>query len=130
MTLHFYLFVIVSCFIVKLFNFPWVLYSFSIFSLFGVLLSRHRKVFHFLNHSNDNQLSKFFSESVSQSVQSLSNKYIYILIQPWTFFGRTDAEAEAPILWPPDAKSWLWKSPWCWGRLRARGEGDSRGWDG
>ena len=23
------------------------------------------------------------------------------------FFGRTDAEAEAPILWPPDAKSWL-----------------------
>ena len=25
--------------------------------------------------------------------------------QPWIFFGRTDAEAEAPILWPPDAKS-------------------------
>ena len=27
--------------------------------------------------------------------------------QPWDFFGMTDAEAEAPILWPPDAKSWL-----------------------
>ena len=27
--------------------------------------------------------------------------------RPWTFTGRTDAEAEAPILWPPDAKSWL-----------------------
>ena len=27
--------------------------------------------------------------------------------QPWDFFGRSDAEAEAPILWPPDAKSWL-----------------------
>ena len=27
--------------------------------------------------------------------------------QPWIFFGRTDAEAEAPILWPPDVKSWL-----------------------
>ena len=27
--------------------------------------------------------------------------------QPWKFAGRTDAEAEAPILWPPDAKSWL-----------------------
>ena len=27
--------------------------------------------------------------------------------QPWIFIGRTDAEAEAPILWPPDAKSWL-----------------------
>ena len=27
--------------------------------------------------------------------------------QPWIFIRRTDAEAEAPILWPPDAKSWL-----------------------
>ena len=32
--------------------------------------------------------------------------------QSWIFIGRTDAEAEAPILWPPDAKSWLiWKNP-------------------
>ena len=30
--------------------------------------------------------------------------------QSWVFFGRTDVEAETPILWPPDAKSWLiWK---------------------
>ena len=27
--------------------------------------------------------------------------------QPWIFIGRTDAEAEVLILWPPDAKSWL-----------------------
>ena len=27
--------------------------------------------------------------------------------QSWIFIGRTDAEAEAPILWPPNAKSWL-----------------------
>ena len=27
--------------------------------------------------------------------------------QSWIFIGRTGAEAEAPILWPPDAKSWL-----------------------
>ena len=27
--------------------------------------------------------------------------------QSWTFIGRTDAEAEAPILWPPDAKNWF-----------------------
>ena len=26
--------------------------------------------------------------------------------QPWMFIGRTDSEAEAPILWPPDVKSW------------------------
>ena len=25
----------------------------------------------------------------------------------WIFIGRTDAEAEAPVLWPPDAKNWL-----------------------
>ena len=27
--------------------------------------------------------------------------------QSWLFIGRTDAEAETPILWPPDAKNWL-----------------------
>ena len=27
--------------------------------------------------------------------------------QPWIFIGRTDAEAEAPIIWPPAAKSWV-----------------------
>ena len=27
--------------------------------------------------------------------------------QPWVFLGRTDAEAETPVLWPPHAKSWL-----------------------
>ena len=27
--------------------------------------------------------------------------------QSWIFIGRTDAENEAPILWPPDAKNWL-----------------------
>ena len=32
--------------------------------------------------------------------------------QSWIFIGRTDAEAETPILWPPDAKNWLiWKDP-------------------
>ena len=27
--------------------------------------------------------------------------------QPWTFIGKTNAEAETPIFWPPHAKSWL-----------------------
>ena len=32
--------------------------------------------------------------------------------QSWVLIGRTDAEAETPILWPPDEKSWLiWKYP-------------------
>ena len=32
--------------------------------------------------------------------------------QSWVFIGRTNVEAETPILWPPDSKSWLiWKDP-------------------
>ena len=32
--------------------------------------------------------------------------------QSWVFIGRTDVEAETPVPWPPDAKSWLiWKDP-------------------
>ena len=27
--------------------------------------------------------------------------------QPWIFIEKTDAKAEAPILWPPNSKSWL-----------------------
>ena len=52
--------------------------------------------------------------------------------QSWIFIGMTDIEAEAPILWPPDAKNWLiWKDPdagkdWRLGKT----EGDDRGWDG
>ena len=42
--------------------------------------------------------------------------------QSWIFIGRTEAEAEAPILWPPDAKNWLiGKDPDAgkgWGRRR------------
>ena len=50
--------------------------------------------------------------------------------QPWIFIGRTAAKAEAPILWPPDAKSWLiGKNPGCWERLRAGGKEGYRGWD-
>ena len=36
-----------------------------------------------------------------------SNQSILKEINPWTFIGRTDAEAETPVLWLPHAKSWL-----------------------
>jgi len=49
--------------------------------------------------------------------------------QSWIFIGRTDAKAEAPILWPSDEELTHWKSPWCLERLKAGGEGDDRGWD-
>ena len=36
-----------------------------------------------------------------------SNQSILKEIQSWVFIGRTDADAETPILWPPDAKGRL-----------------------
>ena len=41
--------------------------------------------------------------------------------------GRTDVEAETPILWPPDAELTHLKRPRCWERLRAGGEVDNGG---
>ena len=44
--------------------------------------------------------------------------------QSWIFIGMTNAEAETPILWPPDAKNWpIWKDPDA-GKI----EGERRGW--
>ena len=48
----------------------------------------------------------------------------------WIFIGRTDAEAETPILWPPEEEPTHGKRAWCWERLKAGGEGEDRGWDG
>ena len=52
--------------------------------------------------------------------------------QSWIFTGRTDAEAETPILWPPHAKSWLtgkdsdaWRN---WGQEKGMTEDDMAGW--
>jgi len=45
--------------------------------------------------------------------------------QPWMFIGNTDAEAEAPILCPPDAKSWLTGNTLMLGKTEERRR---RGW--
>jgi len=45
--------------------------------------------------------------------------------QSWIFIGRTDAEAEAPILWPPDAKNWLTGKDPDAGKIES---GRRRGW--
>ena len=45
----------------------------------------------------------------------------------WVFIGRT--EAEAPILWPPDAKSWLTIKDPAAEKIEAKGEEDGREWD-
>ena len=52
--------------------------------------------------------------------------------QPWIFIGRTDAKTEAPILWPPNAKSWLiGKDPDAgkdWGQEEKGGDRGLDGW--
>ena len=45
----------------------------------------------------------FESPSDSKEIKTVNPKRN----QPWIFIGKTDAEAEAPILWPPDGKSRL-----------------------
>ena len=50
--------------------------------------------------------------------------------QPWIFIGRTDAEAEAPILWPPGWSAGSLEKTLMLGRLKAGGEGDDRWLDG
>ena len=50
--------------------------------------------------------------------------------QSWILIGRTDAEVEAPILWPPDAKNWVIEKDPDGEILKVGGEGDDREWDG
>ena len=47
--------------------------------------------------------------------------------QPWILIGRTDAEAEAPVLWPPDWDSL--EKTLLLGKIEGKEEG-GRGWDG
>ena len=53
--------------------------------------------------------------------------------QSWAFIGRTDVEAETPILWPPDVKNWfIWKDPdagkdWRW-EEKGKTEAEMVGW--
>ena len=50
--------------------------------------------------------------------------------QPWDFFGRNDAKAETPLLWPPHAKSWLIGNESDAGRDWGQEEKGTTGWDG
>ena len=74
--------------------------------------------------------SCFWTVVLEKTLESLSDcKEIQPVLskgnQSWISIGRTDAEAETPIIWPPDAKNWLiWKD-----LMLARIEGRrSRGW--
>ena len=72
---------------------------------------------------------RFLTGVLEKTLESLLDCKEIQLVHPrgnqsWIFIGRTAAEAETPILWPPDAKNWLI------GKDPVAGEGDNRGWDG
>ena len=50
--------------------------------------------------------------------------------ESWIFIERTNTEAEAPILWPPDAKSWLTGKNLMLGKIEGRRRRDDKEWDG
>ena len=92
-------------------------------------------IFFLIKFHGQKNMSKFIMVLEKTLESPLDSKEVKLVIpkgnQSWIFIGRTDAEAEAPILWPPDVKHhFIWKRPCCWTRLRARGEEDDRGWDG
>ena len=68
-----------------------------------------------------------FKKEISMVIKTVNPKGN----QPWIFIGKTDAEAEVPILCPPGIKSWFTgKDPDAGKKLKAGEEGDVRGWDG
>ena len=59
-----------------------------------------------------------------------SNQSILKEISPGLFFGRNDAKAETPVLWPPYAKCWLIGEDSDAGRDWGQEEKGDKGWDG
>ena len=67
------------------------------------------------------------SPSESKEIKAVNHKGN----KSWIFFGKPDAEGEAPIFWQPTVKSrFIGKDPGGWERLKAGGEGDNRRRDG
>ena len=71
----------------------------------------------------ENTLESFLDRKKIKSINPKGN-------QPWMFIGRTNAEAEVPILlatWCEELA--LYKRPWCWKILKAGKKGNNRGWN-
>ena len=121
---------------VQLFATPWtVIYQVSL----SIRFSRHRYwsglPFPSLKEGWVLRNSCFWTVMLETTLESCFDSKKIKLInrkgnQHWIFIGRTEAEAEEPILWPPDAESTHWKRPWCWERLRVGGVVGDKGRNG
>ena len=98
--------------LVKAMVFPVVMYGYESWT---IKKAEHRRIdaFELSRRVLEKTLESPLNCKEIQPVHSKGN-------QSWIFIGRTDAEAETPILWPPDANNWLiWKDPdagkdWRW----------------
>ena len=84
----------------------------SFWSFFFFLLPlMHHEIFHCERANTDSLLEKILESPLdSKEIKPVNSKGN----QSWILIGRTDAEAETPILRPPDGKNWLiGKKPWC-----------------
>ena len=68
---------------------------------------------------------RFFIDWATREAPRFKKKMVNLGNQSWIFIGRTGAEAEAPILWPPDAKNWLIGKSLILGMIEGRSR---RGW--
>ena len=83
--------------LVKAMVFPVVMYGYEIWT---IKKSEHRRIDAFELWCWRRLLESPLDNKEIQPVHPKGD-------QSWVFIGRTDAEAEAPLLWPPDAKTWL-----------------------
>ena len=83
--------------LVKAMVFPVVMYGCESWTI--------KKAEHFWTVVLEKTLESLLDYREIQPVHSIGD-------QSWVFIGMTDVEAETPLLWSPDAKSWLiWKDP-------------------
>ena len=71
-------------------------------------------------------LERSLEKSLGQEIKRVNSKGN----QAWTVIGKTDAQAEAPILWPPDEKNWLIGKDSDVGKDWGQEEKGTTGWDG
>ena len=91
--------------------------------IFSIIPSRVMIIYLFTCLSKKQNLLQMASERLTKECSKYRGSVLIIFLeipgdleiqpvlpkgnQSWIFTGKTDAEAETPILWPPDAKSWL-----------------------
>ena len=106
--------------LVKAMVFPVVMYGCEIWT---IRKAEHRRIYIFEVWCSKKTLESPLDCKEIQPVHPIGN-------QSWVFIGRTDVEAETPVLDHLMRRADSFETTLMLGKMRARGEGDDRGWDG